>query len=358
MQVAIVGAGGAGLLHALAFRAHGVAVTDVFDPDPARARNLAALCGARATTSLDVLADSEASCVSICSPPRWHVAQAARCARDGRAVFVEKPVAVSSAELARLRSVPGCVPIVQWRAGRAIRGLRAALGEFLLGPSPNVCVDLTLRRSASYFAAGPGTREGWGAGALLSVGIHAIDAACFALDRAVLRVESVLGPCEPGAVERTAGVLVAFSGGATGVIRVTFDGGGDDVRMAFAGGGVSATLTGGEVDPTAGRVEWKTADATKRARLEAVERASGGHTSAPLLVPYLGDAIAALRAGVAPGGSGALPSIEDVSCAHAIALCASERSEAAQADSPAESAYSPCARRSAATACSCACCIR
>jgi predicted dehydrogenase len=353
MQAAIVGAGGAGLLHALAFRSHGVAVTHVFDPDPARARNLASLCGARAVPSLDAIADGEASCVSICSPPRWHVAQAERCARDGRAVFVEKPVAVSAAELTRLRAVAGCVPVVQWRAGRAIRGLRAALGEFLLGPSPSMCIDVALRRSASYFAAGPGSREGWGAGALLSVGIHAVDAACFALDRAVLRVHGALGPSDAGALETTAGVLVAFSGGATGVVRVTFDAGDDDVRIAFAGAGVSATLSGGEVDPTAGRVEWKTADPKKRARLEAIERAAGGHASAPLLVPYLGDAVSALRAGAVPGSCAALPSIEDVASAHAIAL----RAGAAHTDSPAASAYSPCARRSAATACSCACCI-
>ena len=354
MQAAIVGAGGAGLLHALAFRSHGVAVTHVFDPDPARARNLASLCGARAVPSLDAIADGEASCVSICSPPLWHVAQAERCARGGRAVFVEKPVAVSAAELTRLRGLAGCVPVVQWRAGRAIRALRAALGAFLLGPSPSVCVDVALRRSASYFAAGPGSREGWGAGALLSVGIHAVDAACFALDRAVLRVHGALGPSDAGALETTAGVLVAFSGGATGVVRVTFDAGDDDVRIAFAGAGVTATLSGGEVDPTAGRVGWKTADPKKRARLESNRarrrRPRVGSTAGPISRRRRIGAARRRR----PRSCAALPSIEDVARAHAIALQAG----AAHTDSPAASAYSPCARRSAATACSCANCMR
>src|SRR5258708_25312283 len=186
MKAAIAGAGGAGLLHALSFRAHDVSVVQVFDPDPLRAKNLAALCGARACDSLDALAESNAECVSITSPPRWHVQQAERCARDGRTVFVEKPVALAEDELERLVRLPGCVPIVQWRAGRAIRAIRRAISEWLLGPSPTVCVDLALHPSDEYFASGRGTREGWGRGALLSVGIHALDAVCFAMSRIVI----------------------------------------------------------------------------------------------------------------------------------------------------------------------------
>jgi predicted dehydrogenase len=320
MHAAIVGAGGAGLLHALAFRAHGIAIRTVFDPDPARARNLADLCGAHATTHLDALADSDAACISICSPPRWHAEQALQCAREGRTIFVEKPVAVTSDELARLAAARGCVPIVQWRAGRGIRAIRNAVAEWLLGPSPSVCVDLALRRSAAYFAAGRGTRATWGCGALLSVGIHAIDAACFALDRAALRVRSVVGPHAPEETERTACAVIAFIGGATGTVRVTFDAGDDDARLVFTGGGVTAVLSGSEIDPTAGPVQWRSPSTAKRTRLEAIERAAGGHRTAPLLVPYLGDAIAALRAGATPGSDPALPAIGDVAAAHDIAL--------------------------------------
>jgi predicted dehydrogenase len=214
MKAAISGAGAAGLLHALSFRAHDVAVDQVFDPDPRRAQDLASLCGARAFDTFDALAESDADCVSITSPPRWHVEQAESCAREGRTVFVEKPVAIAEDEPERLMRLPGCVPIVQWRAGRAIRAIRRAISDGLFGRSPSACVDLALHR---------------------------------------------------------------------------------------------------------------THDAATRARLEAMEQTTRGHTAAPLLVPYLGDAIRALREGHLPGTCDALPAIGDVAAAHYAAIRASAR---------------------------------
>ncbi|MCL2449197.1 MAG: Gfo/Idh/MocA family oxidoreductase [Polyangiaceae bacterium] len=351
MRAAIVGAGGAGLLHALTFRAHGVAVTHVYDPDPERARNLADLSGAQPTASLDAIAESNAEYVSVCSPPRWHVEQATRCARDGRAVFVEKPVAVETGELERLERLPGCVPVVQWRAGRALRALRDAVRADVFGPSPSACVDLLLRRLPSYFAAGRGTRACWGAGALLSVGIHAVDAVCFALGQAVVDVRAVAAPPARGELERSASMAIAFGRGAHATIRVTFDAADDETRIAFAGERVTAVIAGGEVDPTAGAIAWKTASPAIRPRLAAIERSASGYDTAPLLVHFIGEAIAALRRGLAPGSVPALPSIADVRAAHDAVF-------RAYADSPVASAYSPCARRSARSACSCACCIR
>jgi hypothetical protein len=144
---------------------------------------------------------------------------------------------------------------------------------------------------------------------------------------------------------------VALSGGACATVRVTFDAACDEVRLAFAGGGVTAIIEGGEVDPTSGRVRWQAAARAKRARFEAFERTCGGHDTPPLLVPYIGDALRRLRSGTKPGEQLDLPSIADVAQAHAIALRATAVDQAG-------SACAPCARRSARTACSCACCIR
>jgi 2-polyprenyl-6-methoxyphenol hydroxylase-like FAD-dependent oxidoreductase len=144
MSAAIVGAGAAGFLHALSFRAHGVPVSFVFDPDAARAKNLAELCGARVVAGVDALARTDVDCISICSPPRWHVEQAERCAGKGRTVFVEKPVAVSAEELARLALLPGCVPILQWRVGRAIRAIPGGLRR-----APRACAHRMRRPGVS-----------------------------------------------------------------------------------------------------------------------------------------------------------------------------------------------------------------
>src|SRR5437899_2173145 len=103
MKGVIVGAGGSGLLHALALRAAGVAIEAVFDPDTARARALAELCGARV---VDSVTSSNAEIVAICSPPALHTAQAEQLAAPGRTVFVEKPVATTLADLERLVALP------------------------------------------------------------------------------------------------------------------------------------------------------------------------------------------------------------------------------------------------------------
>ena len=55
-------------------------------------------------------------------------------------------------------------------------------------------------------------------------------------------------------------------------------------------------------------------------RLGALERDTPGALGSPLLVPYLGAAIAAVRDGEAPGESQRLPSIADTFSAHAAAM--------------------------------------
>ena len=215
----------------------------------------------------------------------------------------------------------GCVPIVQWRAGRALRAIRAAIGAGRLGPSPTVSVDLALHRDAIYFDAGRGTREAWGCGALLSVGIHALDAVCFALGQHPVAVRCELDDAAAEAVERAALLVARFSGGAMASMRVTFDGGGpDETRLSFCGGGVTASIIGSETDPPAGPVQWKAHSGAAHEQLEELELQSPGSVAAPLLVPYLGAAVAALRRGLVPGQTESLLTLRDVAPAHLLAL--------------------------------------
>jgi predicted dehydrogenase len=319
MRAGVVGAGAAGLMHALSYRAHGVVVAAVFDPDVERARRLAEMTGAptvRVCSDLAELAQSDLDWVSVCSPPVNHVEQALACARDGRIVFVEKPVAVSRPELARLAQAPGCVPIVQWRWGRAVRAVRQAISLGMLGNAPTVSLDLAWGRDAAYFRA----RAGWGCGALLSVGIHALDAVCFALDRPVADVACTRRPPDEGHEEASAILLATFEGGAAAVLRVTFDGGPDETRLSFCGGGVTAAIAGSEADPTASSIAWRCADATKLRLLKELECSSDGSLHGPLLVPFLGRAIEARRRDALPGQCDALPSIADVFAAHDLAM--------------------------------------
>lgn len=318
MKVVIVGAGASGLLHAWSFRACGVAVAGVYDPDADRARALADLSGGRVLATFEDAVRSDAPLAAICSPPSLHVVQAEALARvPGRTVFVEKPVAITEGELDRLRALRRCVPVLQWRAGRGLRALRRAIAHGELGPAPIFSADLAWGRSDEYFR----TRgEAWGTGALLSIGIHAIDAIAWALGRKIEGVCGMRSDRRAAGGETAAVALLRFSGGALASVRISLDGGADVTRIVACGRGITVACEGGEADPTANALRWSAQDARAKERLEALERDTAGANGAPLLVPYLAGAVDALRQGMLPGESERLPSIADVTDAHAAVL--------------------------------------
>ena len=318
MKVVIVGAGASGLLHALSFRACGVPVEAVYDPDVERARALADLCGGRVLGSFDEAVRSEAQLAAVCSPPSLHVAQGEALARSsGRTVFVEKPVAITEGELDRLRALRRCVPVLQWRAGRGLRALRRAIAHGELGSAPAFSADLAWGRDDDYFR----TRgDAWGTGALLSIGIHAVDAIAWALGKKIEGVCGMLNDRREAGGETAAVALLRFAGGALASVRISLEGGADVTRIVACGRGITVACEGGEADPTANALRWSAQDARARTRLEALERDTAGATGAPLLVPYLAGAVDALRQGSMPGECERLPSIADVVDAHAAVL--------------------------------------
>jgi predicted dehydrogenase len=258
----------------------------------------------------------------VCGPPSVHVAQAELLARD-RIVLVEKPVAVSAEEIQHLAGVRGCVPILQWRAGRAVRALRRAARHGELGDAPVVSCDLAWGRDEAYFAA----RAGWGCGALLSVGVHALDAVAWALGRRVVGAAGLTSTRQPlpGDVETAAVLLLRFEAGATASVRISLDGGADTTRIVACGRGVTAVIEGGEADPTASRVTWSALDPSTHARLVALENDTPGALGSPLLVPYIGAIVAALRDGESPGDSERIPTIASTLSAHTAAMSVAAR---------------------------------
>lgn len=330
MQAVILGAGASGILHALALRAAGVRIAAVYDPDIERARAVAETCGAGVVTSIASAASVDAEIAAVCGPPAVHVTQAEilSAASAERIVLVEKPVATTRVELERIARLPRCVPILQWRAGRALRALRRAVAHGELGSAPSVSCDLAWSRDDDYFRA----RRGWGCGALLAVGIHAIDAIGWALGRA-FEGAAGLGASSRGARgdeqaptgemegETSAVAVFRFAGGPMASLRITLDGSADTTRIAVSGGGKSVVLEGGEADPTARALRWSARTNADRERLEALERDTPGALGSPLLVPYLGAVVAAVRDGEVPFDRRRVPSIADTFGAHAAAMC-------------------------------------
>lgn len=98
MNVAVIGCGGIGKAHALAWRqVTGVALTHVVDRDRQRAEALAADTRAAALTSLDQLPDG-VDVVSVATDPASHAPLAEQCLRRGWHVFCEKPLGMTVAE--------------------------------------------------------------------------------------------------------------------------------------------------------------------------------------------------------------------------------------------------------------------
>jgi predicted dehydrogenase len=308
MRAIICGAGGAGHLHAVTYLALGVDVVAVYDPDPARASLLARMHDAEVMPSAEALFAVTAEHASICSPPPAHVGQAELSASPGRIVFVEKPVATTLGGLERLAQLPGCVPVVQWRAGRALRAVREAVARGLFGASPTVSIDLAWSRGEAYFERGRGSNEGWGCGVLLSVGVHAVDAVCWALGRPLTVVDGWVSRRAGVEVETSAVAMLGFEGGAMAALRATFDAGPDATRITFAGRGLSATISGLEVDPTAGSVAWSGVDAGVVREARALEARCTGESPIPLLLPFM-------RQAIESRGKNA-PRIRDVADAH------------------------------------------
>ena len=95
-NVALLGAGRIGQIHARNAAAHPeLTLRYVVDPDRAAADRVAAWTGARAVDLHHALEDSQIAGVIIASATQAHLDQALQVAAVGRAIFCEKPLALS-----------------------------------------------------------------------------------------------------------------------------------------------------------------------------------------------------------------------------------------------------------------------
>lgn len=107
LKFAIVGAGVMGTNHArIARSVPGIEVSYIVDPDRSRAERVAGACGAQATTDLsDVL--GKVDCAVVASPSSFHEEHGLALLEHGSHLLVEKPIATSGDEAARLIDAAG-----------------------------------------------------------------------------------------------------------------------------------------------------------------------------------------------------------------------------------------------------------
>jgi len=132
LRIGVLGAGYFGRFHALKLaRAPGATLVGLHDADPVRAAQVAGEAGCPALSAEALIASCEA--VVIATPTRHHAPLATLALEAGLHVFVEKPIAATTAEadaLVARAAARGRVLMVGHieRHSAAIRTLRASLG--------------------------------------------------------------------------------------------------------------------------------------------------------------------------------------------------------------------------------------
>jgi len=186
IRAAIVGTGAIAHAHAQAIAdlAPRIALVAVADVDPARAREFADRFATSAAVhpSLGALLAAESvDLVHVCTPPQTHVPLAIESLRAGVPVLVEKPTALSLAEMDELVAVSRetgvpALTVFQHRFGAAAQRLiRLRNGGTLGRPLVATCETLWYRPAEYFDVPWRGRWEVEGGGPTMGHGIHQFD---------------------------------------------------------------------------------------------------------------------------------------------------------------------------------------
>ena len=230
VRFGIVGLGVIANTHIQAIKeTEGAVVAGVFDRSRERTEQIARDLNANAYFSYSaMLADEGIDAVCICTPSGLHADQAVQALREGKHVIVEKPMALTAVEGAkicreaessnRLLSV-----IFQTRFREDVVRLKEVIRTGALGRLTFCDLYMKFWRDPSYYTSGA-WRGTWlmdGGGALMNQGIHGVDLMRYLVGDATLlkgRAKTLVHDIE---VEDTAAALVEYSSGALGVIEAS-----------------------------------------------------------------------------------------------------------------------------------------
>ncbi|MFS0866415.1 Gfo/Idh/MocA family protein [Microbacterium sp. 179-B 1A2 NHS] len=186
IRAAIIGTGAIAHAHAeaMAALAPRIDLVAVVDLDPARAQAFADAYGEAVHVHPDaaaLFAAEELDLVSVCTPPQTHVPLAITALRAGVPALVEKPTALSLAEMDELVAVSQetgvpALTVFQHRYGAAGIRLARLAGDGVLGRPLVATCDTLWRRGPEYFALPwRGTWHIEGGGPTMGHGIHQFD---------------------------------------------------------------------------------------------------------------------------------------------------------------------------------------
>lgn len=184
-KIGIIGCGGIAHVHAWVLAGmERVKISVLCDTDRTHAEEIALDYAPEAeiVTNWESLLDGDLDAVHICTPHALHAPMAKAFLEHGKAVFCEKPSAVSTEQFEGLvfsdRAHPGKLGFCfQNRYNETTRLMDRLVAEGRIGAVLGARGFVTWRRDADYYAAGPwrGRPETAGGGALINQSIHTLD---------------------------------------------------------------------------------------------------------------------------------------------------------------------------------------
>jgi predicted dehydrogenase len=311
MRVGIIGTGAIAWKHAQAYKNIGYQVTVCTDRTSGRGQKFADATGAEfVATPEELCRHAQVDYADVCTFPGYRLAAVELCAKHGKHVLVQKPMAVDL-ETARQMIVTArdagiqLGVVSQHRFDDSVLFLKRALAAGRLGRILQADAYVKWYRSDEYYARPvKGSWAGEGGGALIGQAIHQVDV----LLHLIGAVDEVFGYWQLGAGHKIESedcvcAVLRYASGATGVIQAaTALWPGYPERVEVHGTKGSAIVTGDQL--TAWDVQNDSGEAAPIA-----QRAKSG-ASDPMsisITPFerqLSDFGEACKAGRAPSCSG------------------------------------------------------
>ena len=307
MRVGIIGTGAISAKHTQAYKNIGFKVVACTNASPAKGKQFAESNGAEYVETVEELCrHPQVDYVDVCTLPNFRLPVVELCARSGRHVLVEKPMAIDLPTASRMMALAREAGIQlgvvsQHRFDDSIRFLKKAIDGGRLGRILQADAYVKWYRSAEYYRRPvKGSWAGEGGGALMNQGIHQVDILLYlAGPVAEVAASWQLGAVHAMESEDVVSALLKYSSGATGVLQAaTAVWPGYPERLEIHGTKGTAIVTGDQL--TAWDVQ---DDAGEPPPLLAPTRSGSSDPMAIPLIPFerqMLDFGEACRSGAAP----------------------------------------------------------
>ena len=257
----------------------------VADMDRARVEKLAGEFGCRACSSLEeMLADPEIQVINVLTPNHLHHDSVVAAARAGKHVLVEKPPAMSLAEVRSMIAAGEAAGVkigvvLQCRTRKAVQAIRQALAEGRFGKIYHADTIMKWFRSIEYYRM-----DAWrmsrrsGAGVTIQQAFHYMDLLQYLIGPVKTVHARMNNLAHPDvAIEDTLLAFIDYQNGAQGVVQAsTALWPGTDLRVEINGENGTAILVGERIDTWKFRDERPEDEEIRKIGSAAVLTGAGG----------------------------------------------------------------------------------